>query len=189
MKATALAARLSAFAILLTFGFGVLPMPSGGTASPPQGEALLVKFDAPIYPQIARVAHIEGELALTVTLNHDGTVKSAVVVSGPPLLAEAALLSAKQSQFECRTCDESSPSVELKYTFRLIGEAPCATAEEGSNGVPPAATNRLIPSVSYFQNHITVTEYSYSTCLVDPGVTVTKVRAAKCLYLWKCGAR
>ena len=134
MNPIALAARVSAVAILLTFAFAVLPAPSGGSASAPQGEALLVKFDAPVYPQVARLAHIEGELVLTMVLNHDGTVKSAVVVSGPPLLAEAALLSAKQSQFECRTCDESSPSVELKYTFRLIEEAPCATAEESSNG-------------------------------------------------------
>lgn len=184
MNAIALAARVSAVAIFLTLGFGVLPAP-GGTASPPQCEALLVKFDAPLYPQIARVAHIEGELVLTVVLNRDGTVKSAVVVSGPPLLAEAALLSAKQSQFECRTCDESSPSVELKYTFRLVEVAPCTTAEGSSNGVAPAATDRSLPSVSYSHNHITVTDYSF--CLVDPAVT--KVRAAKCLYLWKCGFR
>jgi TonB family protein len=182
MNPIALAARVSAVAILLTFAFGVLPAPSN--ASPPQSETLLVKFDAPVYPQIARLGHIEGDLVLTVVLNRDGTVKSAVVVSGPPLLAEAALLSARQSQFECRTCDESSPSVELKYTFRLMEEAPCATTEIGSNGVAPA-TNQLIPSVSYSRNHITVTEFSI--CLVDPAAT--KVRAAKCLYLWKCGSR
>lgn len=52
----------------------------------PQGEAVLSKVAKPLYPLIARTAHITGDVELKVEVREDGTAQSASFVSGPPLL-------------------------------------------------------------------------------------------------------
>jgi TonB family protein len=45
---------------------------------------------APSYPPAASAAHVQGEVKLEAEVGPDGNVTSARVISGPPLLREAA---------------------------------------------------------------------------------------------------
>ena len=158
--------------------FAQAPNGSGG-----QSAVVLAKLTPPVYPPIARVAHISGEVVLALGIRRDGSVESANVVSGPPILRQAALDSAQQSQFECRGCGESATSYSLSYTFRLVDVGCCATTEELAK---IAHDYGQLPHVIQAQNQITL--IAESGCYCDP-IGATKVRAAKCLYLWRCGIR
>lgn len=52
--------------------------------------ANLIASPAPAYPPAARDAHVEGEVIVEAVVSRDGEVISARVVSGPPLLQQAA---------------------------------------------------------------------------------------------------
>ncbi len=45
---------------------------------------------APKYPPTAAASHVQGEVKLEAEVGRDGTVESTRIISGPPLLAEAA---------------------------------------------------------------------------------------------------
>src|SRR5208282_6382309 len=87
--------------------------------SAPQDGVVLAKLSEPIYPPLALQARIAGDVDLILTLRRDGTVESAVVVSGHPMLKQAALDSAQRSQFECGGCGGVVTSYELKYRFQI----------------------------------------------------------------------
>ncbi len=53
-------------------------------------EARLIKRVAPNYPNLARQAHISGIVRVQATVGKDGRVKKTSVLSGPPLLRQAA---------------------------------------------------------------------------------------------------
>ena len=137
-----------------------------------QTDVVLIKLAQPSYPRAARGARIQGDVEITVGLQRDGSIESAVVARGHPILAMAALQSAEKSEYECRRCSETMTSYSLVYTFRLE--------------VPALGRSEAIP-VTQLQNHIIV---------IDEPPTITvgnydplRIRSAKCLYLWKCGFR
>jgi hypothetical protein len=141
----------------------------------PQSGALLAKLHNPIYPPLALTAAIRGDVALVVQVRQDGTVESVDFISGHPMLKEAAIESAEQSQFECRGCTEAATPYSVFYTFQFSDEN-CCTAPSGP------------PKVSQSEHHVWITSAPF--CLCDPSFTVTrKVRSLKCLYLWKCAVR
>lgn len=51
---------------------------------------LLIKC-APIYPAIAKAAHISGTVVLQATISKTGTTENLHVISGPPMLQQAAI--------------------------------------------------------------------------------------------------
>jgi TonB family protein len=94
----------------------------------PRFEVVLNNMYPPVYPPLARMARIMGDVKIQVRIRRDGSVDSAEVLSGYPMLKEAALLSALKSTFECETwssgvfsvgCRESVPSFTLSYTFGM----------------------------------------------------------------------
>jgi periplasmic protein TonB len=50
----------------------------------------------PIYPPIAKLARIEGDVVLSAVITTNGDIQQVHVVSGPPLLQEAALQAIRQ---------------------------------------------------------------------------------------------
>jgi hypothetical protein len=150
-----------------------------------RGEAVLSKLANPSHPRIAQTAHITGDVELTLEVRKDGTVQSASVVSGPPLLRQAALDSAQRSQFECRNCGVTVILLRLVYTFQLAeSENPCPATEGGSDDIQRP---QQVPKVIQAQNHVTLVDETVYTC--DPSAALTKVRSIKCLYLWRCATR
>ena len=59
----------------------------GGVVAPPQ----ILRMVQPIYPGIARTAHISGAVELSGVIGADGRVRELRVVKGHPLLTKAAL--------------------------------------------------------------------------------------------------
>src|SRR5260370_17119702 len=77
------------------------------------------KLSEPVYPPLARQTRIVGDVQLMLKVRRDGSVESATVVSGHPLLQLAALESARNSKFKCRKADQPA-SIQLCNTFPLV---------------------------------------------------------------------
>ena len=137
-----------------------------------QGDAVLVSLFQPTYPPLASLANISGDVEVKLGIQRDGSIESAVAVSGHPMLVEAALNSARQSRFDCRECVAPVISYLLTYSFRLVAgpEFPCPTTRV---------------HITQSQNHITVTG---EPRMVHPYFSNVQARSAKCLYLWRCGS-
>jgi protein TonB len=63
------------------------PVPVGGDIRPPERLA----YVPPVYPEIARIAHVEGKVVLEATIDEWGVVKNVVVRQSMPLLDKAAI--------------------------------------------------------------------------------------------------
>lgn len=55
----------------------------------PDNAVVLTKLSPPVYP-IALTARIKGDIELLLDIRRDGSVESATVISGPPLLERVA---------------------------------------------------------------------------------------------------
>jgi protein TonB len=73
----------------------------------------------PDYPTLARNAHIQGDVVIDITISEDGSVISAKVVSGHPLLAQSALNAARQWRFNPTMLNSSPVKVQGMLTFRF----------------------------------------------------------------------
>lgn len=73
---------------------GQAPVSSGVPAN-----MLVTKVD-PVYPPIAHAARVEGTVAMQAVIAKDGHVKELRIVSGPPMLQQAALDAVKQWVFK-----------------------------------------------------------------------------------------
>jgi hypothetical protein len=76
----------------------------------------LVQYVSPIMPPIAGTAHVYGDVRLRIVADpKTGLAESAEFVSGPPLLARAAIAAAQRWQF----APESLPGQPLEATLRF----------------------------------------------------------------------
>ena len=105
----------------------------------------IAKLSLPVYPPLARMARIVGDVKILVGVRQDGSVASAEVVSGHPMLKQAALESAQKSTFLCLGCKDAVTPFTVTYTFGM---------RDDLDGFDCSAT---------------------------------RLRAAKCLGLWRCG--
>jgi protein TonB len=77
------------------------------------------RFDAPEYPRLAWIAHIQGKVELQLTVEQaTGYVRSASVISGHPLLRPSAIDAAKQWRFVPNSVDSETLNVTLDFAFR-----------------------------------------------------------------------
>jgi hypothetical protein len=148
------------------------------------------RFSYPIYPSLAHMSNIVGDVILKVSFRPDGSVESLAAVSGDPMLTQAALDSARQSQFECRSCVAPDLSQSLIYAFRIIPGEPDPCCCSSRPGVPGA---EHATEVSWQGNRITITDPPLcicpDACSRAWAAAHSRYRSAKCLYLWKCGKR
>ena len=90
----------------------------------PSGTRVVQKSSPPpIYPAIAKAAHIAGEVRINILVDPTGAVKAATVVSGPPMLTGSALEAAKASTFDPVTVGSQPVAWRgiLVTWFRSIG--------------------------------------------------------------------
>jgi protein TonB len=75
----------------------------------------------PAYPQIARSAHIEGVVQVSIIVDEDGNVMAAEAINGHPLLQQAAVEAARQWKFRPTLLNGRPIKVSgvLKFTFKL----------------------------------------------------------------------
>ena len=62
--------------------------------------AVLLKRVSPEYPKKARKQHVEGTVRLHAVIAKDGSIKDLEVLSGDPLLADAALKAVRQWRYK-----------------------------------------------------------------------------------------
>jgi len=142
----------------------------------PETGVVLSMLSEPNYPPLARQASISGDVEVKLGIRKDGSIESAVVISGHPMLKQTALESAQQSRFECRKCGAEVTMYSLIYSFELATAADVVPNHNESRGLQVIQSeNRVriiaepVPIHIYFSN--------------------VQVRSAKCLYLWRCGYR
>lgn len=150
--------------------FVVLARRTDAWAQNPIGVVVLTKLSDPVYPRIARTAHIKGDVELMLEVRQDRRIESAVVVSGPPILQKAALISAQQSQFECHGCSAEPTAYRLVYTFQLVDSGCCTMEDSKATDTGPP---RTYPQITQSQNRVTVVDQV--PCICDP-----QARLARC---------
>lgn len=98
------------------------PTPQRTRLSPEvaQGE-LIFKLD-PEYPQVARLARVQGSVVLHAIIGKDGTVQQLQVVRGNPLLAGPALNAVKNWRYRPYLVDGQAVEVETTVTVYFKGE-------------------------------------------------------------------
>ena len=70
----------------------------------------------PEYPLLARQARIQGEVVMTAIISKEGTIENLQVVSGHPLLLQAALNAVKQWRYRPFMVSGEPVEVETKIT-------------------------------------------------------------------------
>jgi protein TonB len=76
------------------------PKPSGPVqVSKGVAEGLLIQKILPVYPPIARAARVEGTVVLAAVISKNGVIENLRVVSGNPMLQQAALAAVEQWRY------------------------------------------------------------------------------------------
>ncbi len=111
---------------------GVLGGIIGGAAPPPpprptqtrirvggnvQAASLLRRVD-PLYPQIAKTAHVSGTVVLHAIIAKDGTIQQLEYVSGPPLLMRAAMDAVREWRYKPTLLN--GDAVEVDTTIQVV---------------------------------------------------------------------
>jgi len=128
--------------------------------------AVIVNLFEPRYPPLALMANVFGEVHLKLGIRKDGSVESAVVLSGHPLLRDAALNSARQSRFDCTACRDEVTFYSMVYSFQLSAgpDFPCSESHF-----------RIVRS----ENRVTLIG---EPRVVDPYFATFRVHSLKCIY-------
>jgi protein TonB len=83
--------------------------------------AKLIYQPKPEYPQLARMARIEGAVELEAVIGKDGTIEELKVLKGHPLLVNAALEAVRQWRYQPTLLNGEPIEVvtEIKVNFKL----------------------------------------------------------------------
>jgi TonB family protein len=95
---------------------------AGSSLTPPA----LIRKVQPVYPPLAKQARIQGAVIMNAILAKDGTVQNVTVVSGHPLLVQAALDAVKQWVYQ-PTLLNGQPveiSTQISLNFTLADQPP-----------------------------------------------------------------
>lgn len=91
------------------------PVRIGGDVKPPR----LVSTVLPIYPAMARAAGVEGRVVIETSIEKDGSIKDSKVISGPPMLRQAALDALRQWKYQPGTLNGEPVPVQITVTIQF----------------------------------------------------------------------
>ncbi len=97
------------------------PKPAGPiqiSAGVAQGH-VLVPIE-PVYPAIAKAAHIQGTVTIQAVISKDGLVEQARVVSGPAMLVQAALAALSRARYAPFRLDGKPVDVETTINIDFV---------------------------------------------------------------------
>jgi len=83
-------------------------------------EGNLIHKVQPVYPAIARQIHLQGTVQLRAVIGADGAVHDIDVISGPPLLAQAASAAVRQWRYRPYVLNGRAIEVESQVTVRFV---------------------------------------------------------------------
>lgn len=96
---------------------------ASSAAAPPTSRSaepsVLVHGTEPQYPDMARQMHVEGDVVLAAEVGGDGRVKHVKVVSGPRILASAAVNAVQQWRYKPVNGQPASSMKQIVVQFRL----------------------------------------------------------------------
>lgn len=81
--------------------------------------ARMVEVIDPSYPQMAKIAHVQGDVYFSAVLGKDGALQDIKVVSGHPILVQAALDAVRQWRYAPTTCGSTPVGVETGIVVRF----------------------------------------------------------------------
>jgi protein TonB len=83
----------------------------------------LINHPSPQYPAIARQARISGQVVLAATISKNGSIENLHVISGHPMLTQAALDAVRQWRYKPYMLNGEPTEVETTVTvnFNLGG--------------------------------------------------------------------
>jgi protein TonB len=86
-------------------------------------EGMLLAPIRPVYPAIARAAHVEGSVVVEAIISKTGTIESLRVVSGPEMLQRAAMEAIREARYRPYRLNGEVVEVETRITvnFRIGG--------------------------------------------------------------------
>jgi periplasmic protein TonB len=73
----------------------------------------------PTYPQMARIAHIQGDVVLQATISKGGSIENLRAVSGHPILIQAALDAVRQWKYKPYVLNGEPVEVETQITVKF----------------------------------------------------------------------
>jgi TonB family protein len=91
------------------------PARTGGDVKPPK----LVNSVMPVYPTIARSAGVEGSVVVEASIGPSGDVVSAKVISGQPILRQAALDALRKWKYQPATLNGEPITVQITVTIQF----------------------------------------------------------------------
>lgn len=106
-----------------------IPSPPVVTRAKPSGpvrvssgvaEGRLLAPIQPIYPAIAREAHIQGTVVIEAVISRQGIVEQAHIVSGQPMLAQAALAAVSHARYQPYKLNGEPVEVETTINIDFI---------------------------------------------------------------------
>jgi protein TonB len=80
-------------------------------------QGMLLAPIRPVYPQMARTAHVEGSVVLDAVISKKGTVENVHAVSGPMILREAAIEAIQSARYQPYRLNEEPIEVETTITI------------------------------------------------------------------------
>lgn len=91
-------------------GSGTIMVPAGNLE-----DHLISKID-PVYPQMAKIAHIQGQVVLQCVVNEKGDIADVKAISGHPILIQSAIDAVKQWKYKPFLLNGNAVSVESTVT-------------------------------------------------------------------------
>ena len=83
-------------------------------------EAMLVRRIQPVYPPVARMMHLSGIVILHATIGTDGAVHKLSVMSGNPILVQAAVAAVRDWRYRPTLLSGQPVEVETEITVKFI---------------------------------------------------------------------
>ncbi|MFZ0285437.1 MAG: energy transducer TonB [Terriglobales bacterium] len=98
-----------------------VPRPGPQTLKISQGvsQGLLIKKVAPIYPQRAMQAHLQGSVQLLATISKNGDISHVKLLNGEPVLAQAAMDAVKQWKYKPYLLDGQPMDIQTQITINF----------------------------------------------------------------------
>jgi TonB family protein len=133
---------------------GTAPAPKVTTAPPPKPAGpqrisggvmagTIVEKTQPIYPPIARAAHVSGAVVLHAIIGKNGTIQNLQVISGPEMLRASALDAVQHWRYKPYLLNNEPTEVD---TTTILQQAPASVSTRLPEA-DPADDSRLHPSV------------------------------------------
>jgi protein TonB len=73
----------------------------------------------PVYPQIAQVAGVEGDVVVQASIDANGNVSAAKVISGPQMLRAAAVEALRRWKYQPAMLDDKPVATQMTIRMRF----------------------------------------------------------------------